>query len=133
MGQRARSGLSEAWAGRPDWLRRRAPVALLASLVLLLVLFLWALSYLGADQPGRHLTLDELAQATDQGEVDAVTFRDEDAVVVGTLADGATFSVQYPSSDALTETLVRELAKSGAVVEVDGQGSKQAVRLIATF
>src|SRR5437868_7061051 len=83
--ERARQILGRIWTARPDWLVDKTLIALATTLVTLLILFLVSLSYLTADRPGAHLTLDALVRAARDHQLQKVTFRDEDAVAVGTL------------------------------------------------
>jgi cell division protease FtsH len=125
--------LARVWQERPDWSRDAAVLGLAGSLVCLLVVFFLALGYLSADRPGRHFTLDELNAAIAGGQVTDLNFHDEDAVAVGKLQDGSTFSVAYPSSDAVTGPLVDKASGAGVRVSVDRQSTKQAVRVATTF
>src|SRR3954447_23319059 len=129
----AGAALARAWAARPEWARDRTVLGLAASLLVLLALFFLALGYLSADQPGRRLTLDQLAPAARQGRVATLQLRDEDAVAVGKTRSGREFSVAYPASDVVTQDLVRTVSRSGARVEVDGQATKKNVRIATTF
>ena len=120
---------------RPDWTRDRAAVALLASLVALLVLFLLCLGYLGADRPGRQVALErDLARWPTQSQIERIELRDQDAVLVAHLDDGATVSVAYPANGAVTDDARRRRrTRRGAVVRVDQQGRKESIRTITTF
>jgi cell division protease FtsH len=125
--------LARAWQERPDWSRDRAVLGLAGSLACLLVVFFLALSYLSADRPGRHFTLDELNAALAGGQITELELRDEDAVAVGKLRDGSTFSAAYPASDALTGPLTDRASAAGVRVSVDKQSMKQSVRIATTF
>ena len=144
-----------AWTNPPDPAaeRPRLPLPtnptrwLIATLVLLGVLFAAALGYLGADGPGQHLRLDQVRSLVAQGRVLDGTLRDQDSRLVGHLkpvrtgaAPGqslptasAAFWTALPSSGAVTAALVDSLQTSGAEVTVDSQPTKQKVRTIATF
>src|SRR3954447_20595338 len=129
-----RPRLATLWARRPDWARDRAVLGLAASLLVLLALFFAALSYLGAERPGAHLTLDRLDSLLSAGRVQSLELRDQDAVAVGALRpDGRRFSVAYPSSDAVTGQIVKEASDHGTRVSVDEQTAKQTVSDVATF
>jgi cell division protease FtsH len=125
--------LARAWEQRPDWSRDGAVLGLASSLVCLLVLFFLALGYLSADRPGRDFTLDGLNAALAGNQVVQLDLHDEDAVAVGKLRDGSTFSVAYPASDAVTGALVDKASAAGARVSVDRQSTKAAVRIATTF
>jgi cell division protease FtsH len=125
--------LVRLWERRPDWSRDPSVLALAGSLVCLLVVFFLALSYLSADRPGHRLTINELDAAIAGGQVSDLNLHDEDAVAVGKLRDGSTFSVAYPSSDAVTGELVDKASTAGVRVSIDRQSTKQAVRIATTF
>jgi cell division protease FtsH len=125
--------LAGIWADRPAWARDPAVVGLAGSLLTLLVIFFAALGYLGADRPGRSLTLDQLDRLAAAQRIAALELRDQDAVAVGRTKGGTQFSVSYPSSDAVTADLVRTATRAGARVSVDEQSFKQAVRTVTTF
>src|SRR4051794_36724963 len=134
----ARAGLGERlttlWERRPDWLRDNAVLGLAASLLVLLALFVAALSYVSADRPGTHLTLDRLEHLLLADDVATLELRDQDAVAVGTLrADNKQFSTAYPSSDAVTAQIIKDGSDHGTRVSVDEQTMKQSVRAVATF
>src|SRR3954454_19564878 len=85
---RAADRISGLWARRPEWARDRAVLGLATSLLVLLALFFASLSYLGAERPGDHLTLDRLDTLLRAGRVATLELRDQDAVAVGTLRPG---------------------------------------------
>src|SRR4051794_6789691 len=128
-----RPRLAELWAQRPDWARDRAVLGLAASLLVLLVLFFASLSYLSADHPGRTVTLDQLGTLLHNRQVSSLELRDQDAVAVGQTTRKQTFSVDYPSSDAVTDGLVKRAERADARVSVDLQSFKESVRTITTF
>src|SRR4051794_34816700 len=128
-----RPRLAELWAQRPDWARDRAVLGLAASLLVLLVLFFASLSYLSADHPGRTVTLDQLGTLLHNRQVSSLELRDQDAVAVGQTTRKQTFSVDYPSRDAVTDGLVKRAERADARVSVDLQSFKQSVRTITTF
>ena len=128
------AGLGDLWARRPAWAHNRQVMALLASLVALLLLFLVALTYIGPDRPGREIGLNEVTRLAQDKQIATLELRDLDAVAVGTLrGGGGEFSAEYPASDAVTADLLRLAQSNGAEVDVDGQGTKAAVRTATTF
>ena len=129
-----RDRLATLWARRPEWARDRAVLGLAASLLVLLALFIAALSYISADRPGAPLTLDKLTALIRADRVATLDLHDQDAVAVATTRpDRRTFSAAYPSSDAVTGSIVRQAEVHGTQVRVDTQSAKQAVRAVATF
>jgi cell division protease FtsH len=128
-----RRRITDLWEGRPPWARDKLVVSLAGSLLALLLVFVLALAYLSPDRPGRHVTLDQLTGLATGGGLESLELRDEDAVAVAVESGGATISAAYPSSDAVTQQLVRDATRGGAQVTVDDQAGKQAVRTVATF
>src|SRR5206468_10911435 len=114
---------------------------LLASLIVLLLLFFSALWYLSPSSGGKHFRLDQVRLLVAQGRVVDATFRDEDSRLAGHYKagaptppgtpppsqaadlpiDGGTFWTSYPSNGAVTSSLVEALQSAGAHVTVDGQ------------
>src|SRR3954454_19150538 len=125
---------AELWERRPEWLRDKAVLGLAASLIVLLALFVAALSYVSADRPGASVTLDRLEQLLKAGNVSTLELRDQDAVAVGTQrAGGGSFSTAYPASDAVTAQIIKDGSDHGTRVSVDEQTMKQSVKAVATF
>ncbi len=128
-------------------------VGLGISLGLLLVLFAGALVYLSPNSGGRHLRLDQVRMLVGQGRVTDATFRDEDNRLVGHFkeapppaaaaapsaqapdvpTDAGAFWTTYPANGAVTGALVEALQSSGTKVSIDGQSSKQRVKVFTTF
>src|SRR4051812_12848583 len=128
-----RPALARVWDARPDWAREPAVLGLGASLLVLLVLFFLALGYLRADQPGRHLTLDQFDRLARAHRLATLELRDQDAVAVGRTRHGTQFSVAYPASDAVTADVIQRASRAGARVRVDEQSGKEAIRTATTF
>jgi cell division protease FtsH len=68
---------------------RKTVYSLTASLIILLLLFAWALSYLEARTQGMQLRLDQYSDLADEGRIVSALFLDEDAVIVGTILSRA--------------------------------------------
>lgn len=100
--KRVRAALVSARENKP------AVLALVVSAVALLLLYAAALAYLRPSSPGRELSFDALQREAASKRIQAATFLDEDARVIGTLAPSgpgakpATFWSSYPRSDAAT-------------------------------
>src|SRR3954454_4272374 len=125
---------AELWERRPEWLRDKAVLGLAASLIVLLALFVAALSYVSADRPGASVPLDRLERLLLAGRVSTLELRDQDAVAVGTQrAGGGSFSTAYPASDAVTAQIIKDGSDHGTRVSVDEQTMKQSVKAVATF
>jgi cell division protease FtsH len=131
--KRARAFLASARRSKP------AVLALVASVVVLLVLYGVALVFLSPSSPGREVSLDTLIEDTSAKRVTQAKFLDEDARIEGMLAPANPaeapdrFWTSYPRSDAATNDLLRNLSGSGAKVSVDSQSTKAMVRFVAQF
>ena len=113
--------------------RRHTTLATLAALlVALFAVFAVSLAALAPDAIGTELTLTDLRAHLSDGDLTATTFLDEDAVVVGELADDSRFWVAYPRSDAVTAVLIDDLSGAGVPVDVDPQVGKGRIRLAVT-
>ena len=118
---------------RPDWLRSRLVLALSASLLALILLFVMALAYLSPDPSGQPLGYGEFQRLAEDNRIRTLTLLDQDAIAVGRLERGTEFSLVYPQSDAVTADLLRISRQAGAAVTVDDQATKQSVRTATTF
>jgi cell division protease FtsH len=128
-------------------------LALVASLLVLLALFATSLAYLFSDPDGREVTLDQVAELTAAGRVEAARFLDEDSQVVlelrsaqeagppadvdpsvaGVPDEALVVRAALPSSGSVTPKLSEALAASGATIEVDPQSFQSAVRIGTEF
>jgi cell division protease FtsH len=105
---------------------------LVASLVLTFLFF----NLLGQIQPstsGERIPLSRVAKLAEQKEIAAATLLDQDARVLLDTKEGLLLYAAYPESDAQTSAMVRDLADSGAVVEVDQQWDKPAKQIVVQF
>ncbi|MEX2289760.1 MAG: ATP-dependent zinc metalloprotease FtsH [Mycobacteriales bacterium] len=103
------------------------------TLALLLVVYALALVVLRPPSPGSELAFGDLQRKVLAGEVASARLLDEDARVVGTLADGAQFWTSYPRSDTATNDLLRSLFNAETPVSVQTQTGKAMVRFVAQF
>jgi cell division protease FtsH len=104
---------------------------LLGFLLALLVLLISALIVLSPSDRGREISLSELQQLVDGGQVQRAVLLDEDHVI-NVVADTGEVHASYPSSDATTSKLFEDLSAAGAEVRIDSQPGKAAVRLLTT-
>lgn len=128
----------------------------MVTLIGLIGLFAWSLSYLGTVPEGRELRYDEITALVQERRIAEAASLDEDAIVAGRYVadplplppgnkpdatmppvaaiegEGA-FVLAYPKSDAVTGALADGLVAIGAQVDFDKQGSKASARLITTF
>ena len=69
--------------------------------------------------PGGISRLTSSTPRSQAGGITELELRDEDAVAIGKLRDGSTFSAAYPASDAVDGPLVDKASAAGARVSVD--------------
>jgi len=121
----------------PSWLRgtiSRTSLLLLASLLVLGVVFVVALRYTSPVQDGTQLRLDDVIRAAQDQAVVSATLHDVDHRITGTIQPGTIhFWSSYPASDAETPNLVETFVRGGSQVQVDSQTDKQVVRFVATY
>jgi cell division protease FtsH len=105
---------------------------IVASLVLTFLFF----NLLGQIQPstgGERVPLSRVFKLADEKQIAEATLLDQDARVLFETKGGLLLYASYPESDAQTSSLVRELTKSGAVVQVDQQWDKPAKQIVVQF
>jgi cell division protease FtsH len=82
---------------------------------------------------GEKVPLSKVFELTEDKQVEVATLLDQDSRVVIDTANGRTVYAAYPSSDAQTNSLVRALAKSGAVVTIDQQADIPSKQIMVQF
>jgi len=105
---------------------------IVASLVLTFLFF----NLLGQIQPqtnGERVPLSRVFKLADEKQISEATLLDQDARVLFETKAGLLLYASYPESDAQTSSLVRELTKSGAIVQVDQQWDKPAKQIVVQF
>ena len=120
---------------------RRLLLWLLLTLVVLVALFFWSLSYLAPDAPGARLRLDQMRGVVAQGLATDVTLRDQDSrfvvrvkgPVAGLSSDARIFWTSVPASGTVTAGLLDNVQNAGVRVQVDSQSTKQKVKTVTTF
>jgi len=65
------------------------------------------------EDPGTELTFSDFQAALDQGKVAKATFLEGSQEIRGELADGQAFTVAYPVSPALQESLTKQMQAKG--------------------
>ncbi|MEX2105304.1 MAG: ATP-dependent zinc metalloprotease FtsH [Solirubrobacterales bacterium] len=91
---------------------------------------------LGQIQPssaGEKVPLSRVFQLTEDEQVEVATLLDQDARVVVDTVNGRTVYAAYPSSDAQTNSLVRALNESGAIVTINQQSDKPSKQIMVQF
>ena len=105
---------------------------MLATLLLLVVLFTVMLRSAKPDAHGEEVALSQLTADTKAGKVKAARLRDHDARIETTV-DGKEVWAAYPRSDAATDSLLKTLQDAGATVVVDQQPGKAQALFLAQF
>ena len=137
MTQKARNSLS-AVADRFSGIGRalmKDPMSafLLAASVVLTILFFSLLGSIAPSSRGQEVALSHVDQLTQSDRVATATLLDHDARVVVDTTDGRTLWAAYPSSDADTAQLLRQLQRSGARTIVDQQANKFEAQIVVQF
>ena len=105
---------------------------MLASLVLLVALFVLTLRAASPEEEGREVPLSELLAQADAGAVTEATVLDADARVVFNVGDTPHWAA-YPKSDVATQSLLEALGAGGTRVVVDQQTGKRQAVFLAQF
>src|ERR1700755_2154622 len=111
-------------------LKDRFSLFLLLASIALSVTFFVLLNDLKPESPGEPTALSTVIQRAQDKKLLTATLLDYDSRVVVTTADGRLLWASYPSADAQTTNLIRELSASGTVVVVDQQSSKPIKAII---
>ena len=93
-------------------------------------------SLLGEIQPssgGEKVPLSKVLKLTNDKQVEVATLLDQDSRVVAETANGREIYAAYPSSDAQTNSLVKALTESGAVVTINQQSDKPSKQILVQF
>jgi cell division protease FtsH len=98
--------------------------------IVLLVLFLALLGSTKPSRKGRELAYSTVVRLADGGQIARATLLDYDHRILLRTRDGKEAWAGHPSAGGQSDALASRLAAHGAQVFVDGQGGKQARRLI---
>jgi cell division protease FtsH len=125
-------------AGAARWVWRRTirdPLAtfLLAASIGLGAAFFLLLGSLAPRSSGQRVGLSEVISLAQHKQMRTATLLDQDARVVVLTNANRTLWAAYPSSNAETSSLVRQLATGGAYVVVDQQSGKPAREILVQF
>jgi cell division protease FtsH len=107
--------------------------ALIAASLVLTFLFFNLLGQIQPSTSGERVPLSRVFKLADEKQISEATLLDQDARVLFETKGGLLLYASYPESDAQTSSLVRELTKSGAVVQVDQQWDKPAKQIVVQF
>ena len=95
--------------------------------------FFILLGQIQPSSPGERVPLSKVISLAEAEQAETATLLDQDARVVVDTANGRVVWAAYPSSDAQTNSLVRLLDESGAVVAVDQQADKPSKQILVQF
>jgi cell division protease FtsH len=113
----------------------RDPLAtfLLVASVATALTFFSLLDSLDPEVQGREVPLSVVTTLSQNRSIDSAVLLDQDARVNVVTEAGQRLSAAYPSSDAQTQALLRELSRGGAQVAVDQQADKPARTILVQF
>ena len=106
---------------------------LLVASAALAILFFALLGSIQPSSPGEPVPLSRVLKLSEQKRIALATLLDQDSRVVANLDDGRIVWAAYPSSDAQTSNLLRQLTRGGAVVAIDQQSFKPARAILVQF
>jgi cell division protease FtsH len=106
---------------------------LIVASIVLTVTFFTLLDQIQPSSAGEKVPLSKIFKLTEDKQVDVATLLDQDSRVVIDTANGRTIYAAYPSSDAQTNSLVKALAESGAVVTIDQQADIPSKQIMVQF
>ncbi|HEX3239463.1 MAG TPA: ATP-dependent zinc metalloprotease FtsH [Solirubrobacterales bacterium] len=107
--------------------------ALLLASILLTITFFVLLGQIQPSSAGEKVPLSQVFKLTEDKQVEVATLLDQDSRVVIDTANGRTVYAAYPSSDAQTNSLVKALSESGAVVTIDQQADIPSKQIMVQF
>ena len=118
--------------------RSKQTLGLVVGLLVLAAAFAGCLSFLTPHPAGRHTTLDKVRGYAAAHKVVSVTLADQDSqlsarVITDNTSAPTLVWTAYPHSDAETAALLDTFDAAGARVNIDQQGAKANVRIVATY
>jgi cell division protease FtsH len=121
--------------GRVGMALMKDPIStfLLVASIALAVLFFSLLGSIAPSSPGSEVALSHVDRLAESNQIATATLLDHDARVVINTTDGRTLWAAYPSSDAETAQLLRELRESGARTVVEQQANKPETQIVVQF
>jgi cell division protease FtsH len=106
---------------------------LLFASIALTVSFFVLLDQIQPSSAGEKIPLSKVFELTKAKQVEVATLLDQDSRVVIDTANGRTVYAAYPSSDAQTNSLVKALSESGAVVTINQQADIPSKQILVQF
>ena len=107
--------------------------ALLFASIFLAIAFFVLLDQIQPSSAGEKVPLSRVFKLTEDKQVEVATLLDQDSRVVIDTANGRTVYAAYPSSDAQTNSLVKALSESGAIVTIDQQSDIPSKQIMVQF
>jgi cell division protease FtsH len=112
-----------------DWLS----TFLLGASIAVAITFFLLLGSIAPESPGQQVPLSQVTSLAFKHQLKSATLLDHDSrVVVETIANRQLWAA-YPSSNAVTQPLLRQLELSGAPVSVKQQSGKAAEQILVQF
>jgi cell division protease FtsH len=99
----------------------------------LTILFFVLLEEIQPSSGGEKVPLSKISKLTKNDQVLTATLLDQDSRVVVETVGGREMYAAYPSSDSQTNSLVKSLTESGAIVTVDQQADKPSKQILVQF
>jgi cell division protease FtsH len=99
----------------------------------LTILFFSLLDQIQPSSGGEKVPLSKITKLAEDEQVMAATLLDQDSRVVVNTVNGREVYAAYPSSDAQTNSMVKALTESGAIVTVDQQADKPSKQILVQF
>jgi cell division protease FtsH len=133
--RRAAAAVRDGLAGAARLLLRdRFATFLLLASIVITFLFFSLLDDIRPASEGQETALSTVTALARADQITSATLLDEDSRVVVDTADGRVLWAAYPSSDAQTTALLRQLGSSGnAPVTVDQQSDKPLKTIVVQF
>ncbi len=130
----AASAAGERLAAIGRWfLKDPLNTLLIVASVGLTVLFFSLLGQIQPSSGGEKVPLSKVLKLTQDKQINVATLLDQDSRVVADTVNGRQVYAAYPSSDAQTNSLVKALTESGAVVTIDQQADKPTKQILVQF
>jgi cell division protease FtsH len=106
---------------------------LIVASLFLTVLFFSLLGDIKPSSGGERIPLSEITELSEERKIESATLLDQDSRVVVHTQGGQVLYAAYPHSDAQTSSLVKQLTKGGASVQVDQQSDKPGKQIMVQF
>jgi cell division protease FtsH len=130
----AASAIGERLAAVGRWfLKDPMNTMLIVASIALTATFFILLDQIQPSSAGERVPLSKVIKLTEDEQVEVATLLDQDSRVVVDTVNGRTVYAAYPSSDAQTNSMVKALSESGAVVTIDQQADIPSKQIMVQF